>query len=82
MGKNTLILHPVYIHNIVVEGKIQQVCGDASDPQLFPRQPFTFDIDYEDFTDKEEYQTVLRILTQVSRQKVQTLISSKKIVLE
>lgn len=77
----TNILPPVYIHTFKVDGDILQACGEVTDPQLFPRQPFALELDYSDFENSEDFQTVARILTATARRVVKQKIDAKEIKL-
>jgi hypothetical protein len=57
----------VLVTNIKVEGFEMTVCGAATDE--FPDKPYSGTIGYDDFADKEDWRTVLRLLTQAATAK-------------
>lgn len=58
----------VIVTQISISGFEMKVCGTASEE--FPDNPFTGTVSFDDFEDKEDWRSVIRILTKVASTKL------------
>lgn len=68
-------LKKIHIKDITVACDLLLQCGEND--ELYPEKPYVLKIDYQDFSDKEEYRTVIRLLTKLCRKKVTEAESTK-----
>ncbi len=61
-------LKKVHIKEVSVSCDLLLQCG--AEDEFYPEKPYVVKIDYQDFPDKEEYRTIMRLLTRICRKKV------------
>ncbi len=67
--EETLELKKLYIKEVTVNGDLLYPNGVGPD-EWYPDSPFALTINYKDFSDPEDYRTVIRLLTQAAKKKI------------